>query len=776
MKITCMGGGPAGLYFAISMKLRNPDHQIEVYERNQPDDTFGWGVVFSDQTMGNLAENDPKSAEEMLSSFAHWDDIDIHIRDQVITSSGHGFCGIGRMRLLNILQDRASELGVKLIFGDETEVEDIDGRFADSDLVIVSDGINSKVRNAYPDEFQVDIDPRRNKFVWLGTSKVFDAFTFIFKETEQGWIWAHAYKFDETTSTFIIECSPETFDNFGFADMTQDETCRFGEEMFAEHLDGNELISNARHLRSHAWLSFQRVMCSKWHHKNVVLLGDAAHTAHFSIGSGTKLAFEDAIKLAQVLNDTGLQIEEALEQYQEERHLEVIKIQSAARNSTEWFENVERYLHFEPQQFAYSLLTRSQRVSHENLRLRDKDWLEGIETWFAARAAAEAGTAPSPALANQPIPPMFTPLRLRGMELMNRVVVSPMCMYSADDGTVGDLHMVHYGARAMGGPGLLYTEMTNVSRDARITPGCAGMYKDEHVTAWKRIVDFVHANSQAKMAIQLGHAGRKGSTKLIWEAMDEPLDDGNWEIIGPSPIPWAEGNQVPREMNRDDMDQVIADHVRATEMADQCGFDMLEMHSAHGYLLSTFVTPVSNQRRDEYGGSLENRLRFPLQVFGAMRAAWPDNKPMSVRISATDWVGDLGVTPEEAVEIARAFHEAGADIIDVSAGQTTPDAAPIYGRMFQTPLSDRIRNDGGFATMAVGNIFETDHVNSIIAAGRADLCCLARPHLMDPSWTLRAAAAQHYHGVPVPQQYSAGFEQLERLLERQAAELEALGA
>ncbi|MCH7630988.1 MAG: bifunctional salicylyl-CoA 5-hydroxylase/oxidoreductase, partial [Proteobacteria bacterium] len=661
---------------------------------------------------------------------------------------------------LNILQERAGELGVKLIFGDETEVEDVDGRFADADLVIVSDGINSKVRNAFPKEFQVDIDVRRNKFVWLGTHKVFDAFTFVFKETEHGWVWAHAYRFDETTSTFIMECSPETFEKSGFAEMSQEETCRFGEALFADHLDGHELMSNAKHLRSHAWLNFQRVICSKWHHKNVVLLGDAAHTAHFSIGSGTKLAFEDAIKLAEVLNDTDLAVEEALEQYQEERHLEVIKIQSAARNSTEWFENVERYIDFEPTQFAYSLLTRSQRVSHENLRLRDRDWLEGVEKWFANRAFGKAG--------NKPVPPMFTPFKLKDMELKNRIVVSPMCMYSAEDGLVNDFHFVHYGSRATGGAGLVYTEMTDISADGRISPGCAGLYNDEHVKAWKRIVDYVHGHTGAKMVIQLAHAGRKGSTKLVWEGMDEPLDDGNWPLLGPSPVPWAEANQVPHAMTRDDMDKVRDDFVAATRRAVECGFDMVELHAAHGYLLSSFITPVSNQRNDEYGGSLENRLRYPLEVFRAMRAVWPEEKPMSVRISATDWIGDKGVTAEDAAVIARAFKDAGADIIDVSAGQTTPEARPVYGRMFQTPFSDKIRNEEECATMAVGNIYEVDHVNSILMAGRADLCVLARPHLMDPYWTFRAAAELGYRDIDIPPQYSSGFDQLERNLARQA--------
>ncbi|MEE8296043.1 MAG: bifunctional salicylyl-CoA 5-hydroxylase/oxidoreductase [Sphingomonadales bacterium] len=759
MKIAIIGAGPSGLYFAISIKLKKPECEVEVFERNKPDDTFGWGVVFSDQTLGNLEANDPKSAEEIANNFSHWDDIDVHFKGEVLTSSGHGFIGIGRLRLLEILQARALELGVKIHFETEVEVSDLDGKLAGFDLIIASDGINSKIREAYPKEFEVDVDVRKNKFVWLGTHKVFEAFTFIFKETEHGLVWAHAYRFDKETSTFIVECSEKTWKAHGFDKQTQEDTSAVFQEMFADFLDGNDLLSNAKHLRGSAWLNFRRIICEQWSHKNIILLGDAAHTAHFSIGSGTKLGFEDAIKLAEVLTTSSLPLKEALSQYQEERHLEVIKIQSAARNSTEWFEHLHWYMDFEPLQFAYSLLTRSQRVSHENLRLRDKVWLEGVEKWFAGKAIGK--------ISNEAVPPMFTPFKLREMELKNRVVVSPMCMYSAKDGLVNDFHFIHLTSRAMGGAGLVYTEMTDVSSEARITPGCAGLYNDEHVKAWKRIVDFIHENTDAKMTIQLAHAGPKGSTKIGWEGYDVPLDSGNWPLVGPSPIAWDEPNQVPLEMTREDMAGIQEDFVAATKRAIDCGFDMLELHAAHGYLLSSFITPISNKRNDEYGGNLENRLRFPLEVFTAMRAVWPSAKPMSVRISASDWVDEAGITGDEAVEIARAFEDAGADIIDVSAGQTSTEANPIYGRMFQTPLSDQIRNNLKCATIAVGNIFEVDHVNSIIMAGRADLCALARPHLMDPYWTHRAAAELGYGGSEVPKQYTAGFDQLERLLERQ---------
>ena len=751
--VAVVGAGPGGLYLAISLKLRDPSLEVTVYERNRPDDTFGWGVVFSDQTLANLKANDPETAGRIEAAFVHWDDIDVHIRGETIRSGGHGFAGIGRMRLLQILQARAAELGVALRF--ETEVDD--ARALDADLVVAADGLNSRVRNAAPEVFGVDVDVRTNKYVWLGTRKAFEAFTFAFVETPHGWVWAHAYRFEPGLSTFIVECTEATWRGLGFDRMDQDETCRAAEALFAEWLDGHALMSNARHLRGSAWLNFPRVACASWRDGKVVLLGDAAHTAHFSIGSGTKLAFEDAIRLAEATTGGG-DLDAALSAYEAERRVEVLKLQSAARNSTEWFETVERYVGLEPLQFAYSLLTRSQRVSHENLRLRDPAFVARVERWFAERAGAEAG--------GRPPPPMFAPLRLRGLTLPNRVVVSPMCMYSAEDGTVGDFHLVHLGARAMGGAGLVFTEMTDVSADGRITPGCAGMYRPEHRDAWRRIVDFVHGQG-ARICLQLAHAGRKGSVERPWgPRADQPLIEDGWELIAPSPIAWDAGDQVPREMTRADMDRVRDDFVRAVGGAVEAGFDMVELHCAHGYLLSSFLTPVSNRRTDAYGGSLENRLRFPLEVFRAMRAAWPDDRPMSVRLSATDWVED-GLTAEEAVAIARAFAEAGCDLIDVSAGQTTPEARPVYGRMFQTPFSDRIRNEAGVATMAVGNIYEPDHVNGILAAGRADLCALARPHLADPNWTLRAAAELGWRGQAPPVQYRQGFAQLARNLERQ---------
>ncbi|HYW15267.1 MAG TPA: bifunctional salicylyl-CoA 5-hydroxylase/oxidoreductase [Allosphingosinicella sp.] len=759
MRIACLGGGPAGLYFAISMKLRDPAHDIDLYERNRPDDTFGWGVVFSDQTVDNLMANDPVSGALIRDEFAHWDDIEVHIHGETVRSSGHGFIGIGRKRLLNILQARAIELGVRLHFEHEAS-SDLDS-YSDYDLVIAADGANSRIRTAHEAHFGVDVQVRKNKFFWFGTEKVFDAFTFAFEETGAGWVWAHAYRFDSGLSTFIVEMAPDTWERLGFDRMDQRQAIALCERIFERYLDGNALMSNAAHLKGpEAWLQFRRILCERWSYRNLILLGDAAHTAHFSIGSGTKLALEDSIKLAQVLNRPGLSREAALGEYREERQVEVLKLQNSARNSTEWFETLERYLHFEPIQFAYSLLTRSQRVSHENLRLRDRPWLEGVERWFQSKALGVP--------VNDPAPPMFAPYRLRGLRLANRVVVSPMAMYSARDGSPNDFHLVHYGARAQGGAGLVYTEMTCVSAEGRITPGCAGLYAPEHVEAWKRIVEFVHSGTDSKICLQLGHSGPKGSTKVGWEGYDVPLEAGNWPILAASDVPWSERNQRPRPMTRADMDSVRGQFVASTLMGLEAGFDMVELHAAHGYLLSSFITPLTNRREDEYGGSLENRLRYPLEVFRAVRGAWPSDRPMSVRISANDWMGDQGVTPDEAVLIARAFAEAGADLIDVSAGQTWATSAPVYGRMFQTPFADQIRNEGRVATMAVGNIYESDHVNSILAAGRADLVALARPHLVDPMWTLRAAAAADYRGVRVPTQYLSGMAQLARNLAREA--------
>jgi anthraniloyl-CoA monooxygenase len=751
MRIACLGGGPAGLYFAIAMKRRDPDHEIVVVERNRPADTFGWGVVLSDETLANLNASDPDSAAAIQRAFVYWDDIAVFYRGTVTRSSGHGFCGIGRKRLLTILQDRARELGVTLQF--DTEVESAD-RYREYDLVVAADGANSKTRAALAHVFKPDIDVRACKYIWLGTRQRFhDAFTFIFEETEHGWIWAHAYQFDAETATFIVECSEATWRRFGFDAMSQEETLASCERVFAAHLGGHRLLANT----GLGWLNFRRVLCERWSHENLVLLGDAAATAHFSVGSGTKLAFESAIALAGYLHSEPT-LAAAFQRYEQERRTEVLRLQSAARNSTEWFEHIDRYLHLDPVQFNYSLLTRSQRISHENLRARDRIWLESAEMWFEEQATRERP--------QHSRPPMFTPFRLRGLRLKNRIVVSPMDQYRAVDGAPTDWHLVHYAERAKGGAGLVITEMTCVSPEGRISPGCTGLYAPDHEAAWKRIVDFVHAETDAKIGIQLGHSGPKGSTQLGWEDADTPLTADNWPVIGPSPVAWSPGNQVPREMTRADMDRVRDDFVQAAAMAVRAGFDLLELHCAHGYLLSAFISRLTNRRADAYGGSLENRMRFPLEIYRAVREVWPPEKPISIRISANDWVGDEGTTPEEAVRIARLLRDADVDIIDVSAGQTSTRARPVYGRMFQTPFSDRIRNESGIATMAVGNIYEADHVNSILMAGRADLCCLARPHLADPYWTLHAAAQLGYRGETWPKPYLAGRDQLHRLASR----------
>ena len=761
MRIVCLGGGPAGLYFAILMKQANPAAEITVLERNQADSTFGWGIVFSDKTMDGFRQDDPQVVAEIERNFHHWDNVDVFFKDRRIISGGHGFCGIGRLKLLQIFQARARELGVTLKF--ETEFRDPDDYAREYDLVIGADGVNSTTRTKYVEHFNPRIEVRKCRFIWLGTRMKLNAFTFAFKQTEWGWFNLHAYQFNEEWATFIVETPEETWLKAGLDQMEPDQSIAFCEDLFADMLNGAKLISNARHLRGSAvWIKFNRVLCERWFKDNIVLLGDAAHTAHFTIGSGTKLAMEDARALVNVLMSSDGDVPTRLARYQSEREIEALKLQSAARNRMTWFEHVDRYVHMEPDQFAFAVLTGSQRVGHANQKLRDPQYTDDFDRWFAARCGVNA---PPGVVA---VPPMFMPFTLRGMKLINRVVVSPMCTYSAADGLPGDFHFQHYTARGLGGAALVMTEMTCTAPEARITPGCAGIWNDAQAAAWKRIVDFVHGNSQAKMGMQIGHAGRKGSTRLAWDGIDQPLDSGNWPLIAPSALPYVAGvSQVPREMTVADMESVKADFVAATRRAASADFDLVEFHAAHGYLMSSFISPLTNQRTDEFGGSLENRCRYPLDVFRAMRAVWPAEKPMSVRISAHDWIPG-GITPDDAVEVARLFKEAGADIVHVSSGQVSKDEAPIYGRMFQVPFSDQIRNELHVPTIAVGNIFEADHVNTIIAAGRADLCALARPHLADPAWTLHAAAEQGVKDIVWPKQYQGGKVQLERNLERAA--------
>tara|TARA_A100001391_G_scaffold119169_2_gene80965 strand:+ start:24409 stop:26679 length:2271 start_codon:yes stop_codon:yes gene_type:complete len=746
------------------MKLRDPSHEVHVFERNKEGDTFGWGVVFSDQTLENLTQNDPVSASTIIDQFAHWDDIEVVVDGQSMVSGGHGFIGIGRKQLLIILQERARELGVILHF--EHEFSDDVAVYGDYDLIVAADGVNSRIRTRYEDKFDCDIQTRANKFMWLGTTQIFEAFAFIFENTEHGWIWAHAYRFDDTHSTFIVECSQETWDAFGFEHMDQDESIATCERIFANSLNGNKLITNASHLRgSAAWINFRRVLCDTWSFDNVVLLGDAAHTAHFSIGSGTKLALEDAIKLAEVLDRPGLddrvQLTSALEEYKDVRQVEVLKIQNSARNSTEWFENLDRYLGFDLPQFTYSLMTRSQRISHENLRQRDKEWLTDVENWFAKKLPMD--------LDGEAREPMFQPYRLREMTLSNRIMVAPMLTYSCDeDGLINDFHHAHYVSRGLGGAGLLMTEMVAVSAEGRATPGCPGLWNDEQVDRWARIIETVRAHGGAKMAVQLGHAGGRAACKVPSDDQpyyDVPMDDP-WPILSASAQPWSEGGTVPSELTEAEMDRILQDFVSAAKRADKAGFDMIEVQAGHGFLLSSFITPVLNHRTDEFGGSLENRMRFPLRVIKAVRDAWPEQKPIAVRISANDWMGEQGIQPDDAVEIARMLRQAGVDIVDVSSGEISPEAKPVYGRMYQAPMADQIRNQADIPTIAVGNITERDQANSILTAGRADLVAIGRPHLSDASWTARAAAEAQLKRFAVPFAYASGQAQLRQLFKR----------
>ncbi len=756
MRIACLGGGPAGLFFSILAKQAHPDWQVRVIERNRPDDTFGWGVVFSDRTMEGFRAADPEVVDQIERAFRHWDDIDVHFRGRRFTSGGHGFCGVSRRRLLDILDRRAAGLGVELCYG--VELDTPDGLAREHDLVIGADGVHSVTRTRHEAHFNPRIDVRKCRFIWLGTRKRLDAFIFAFKQTPWGWFNLHAYRFDDEWSTFIVETPEATWQAAGLDRMEPAAAIAFCADLFAELLDGHPLVSNARHLRGSAvWLRFNRVLCERWWKDNMVLIGDAAHTAHFAIGSGTKLAMEDAIALARALDQTDGDIPTRLARYQAEREVEALRLQSAARNRMTWFEDIERYVGLEPEQFVFSLLTGSQRVGRDSLRRRDPAYVDGFDRWFAAHSG----------LTPRAVPPMFTPFRVGALTLANRVAVAPMCMYSARDGLPTDFHFAHYAARGTGGAGLLFTEMTCISPDARITPGCTGLWNDDQQVAWTRIVDFVHGAGGARVALQLGHAGRKGATRLAWDGADQPLAHGAWPTIAPSPLPYTPQSQVARAMTRTDMDAVRDAFVAATRRGAQAGFDLLELHAAHGYLLSSFLSPLTNQRDDAYGGDLEHRCRFPLEVFAAMRAAWPAERPMSVRLSAHDWVPG-GLVPDDAVEIARRFKAAGVDIVHVSSGQVSRDEAPSYGRMWQVPLSDKIRNEAGVPTIAVGNIFEPDHVNTIIAAGRADLCALGRPHLVDPMWTLRAAAAQGYRDVAWPRPYGAGRVQLERDLQRAA--------
>ena len=743
MKITCVGGGPASLYFCILAKKNNPDWQITIYEQNPDRVTWGFGVVFSDETMENFKHADFETYRDITESFVHWDDIDVFHKGEKITSSGHGFAGMQRLKLLQILEARAKELGVVILH--DVVIDSIE-KYKDSDLIIAGDGVTSFIRDQNAAEFGSDVVFRPNKFVWLGSTMAFDAFTFYFNEYEGGLWRAHCYQYMPGNSTFIIETTEDTWRKAGLDNATEEDTVAYCAKVFEKELGDDKLITN-----NSVWRSFPRVKNAKYYHDNIVLLGDALHTAHFSIGSGTKLAMEDAVALYDAIHENSNDVKSALPAFQKKREPDVNALQRAAQVSMEWFEDVERYHDvMEPMQFSYQLLTRSLRINHENLRLRDDHLVATMDDWVADKAAKQTGVKRS----NETPPPIFTPYKLRGMLLENRIAVSPMCMYSAEDGLIGDWHLVHLGSRAMGGAGLIMTESTAISADGRITPGCAGMYNDNHVAAWKRVVDFVHDNSYSKIGMQISHAGRKASTRLQWEGGEQaPLSSGAWDIISASPIPYSASNPTPKEMTEADMEDVLNDFVMAAARADKAGFDMLELHCAHGYLLNTFISPKTNIRSDDYGGSFENRLRYPLKVFETIREKWPEQKPISVRISATDWIEE-GITPQDAVEIARAFKNIGCDILDVSSGQVVSEEKPEYGRLFQLPFSDRIRLEAEIPTMTVGNIQSYADANSIIASGRGDICVIARMHLFDPYWTRHAANQLNYH-LNMPNQYKS---------------------
>jgi len=765
MKVSIVGGGPGGLYFALLAQKAWPRWDITVYERNRPDDTFGFGVVFSDQTLDAFKACDVPSYEMIRRRFAYWGDVDVVYKGRTMRSGGNGFCGCSRVALLHILHDRCRELGVKLIF--EKEIKTLE-EVADSDLVVVADGINSIIREKNKDHFQPSVDLRPNKFTWLGSTRPLDAFKYFFHETPMGIVLAHCYQYEEGRSTWIIETDEGTWKNFGFDSKDEAAMLETLERVFAEELDGHRLIAN----RS-VWRNFPTITNKTWVKVSgktaAVLVGDAKATAHFSIGSGTKLAMEDAISLFDFIK-TEKTIEKALERYDTGRREEVEKTQHAANVSLAWFEHMRRYWDMDPLQFAFGVMSRSKQITWENLELRDPGFVREVRHWFAKQVKDRGFDID---LAAPPVP-MFTPFRLRGMVLENRVVVSPMDQYTAVDGVPGNWHLVHLGSRAIGGAGLVCIEMTCVSPEGRISPGCTGLWNEAQRDAFRRIADFCHANSKAKLCMQIGHSGRKGSTQLGWEKMDHPLETGNWPLVSASPIPYLEGvSQIPQELSRSGMAEIILQFRKTTRLAHEAGFDMLELHMAHGYLLASFISPLTNQRSDEYGGSIENRMRFPLAVWQACREAWPAGKPMSARISAADWAPG-GLSGEDLMALTRMLKDAGCDLIDCSTGQTVPQQRPVYGRMYQAPFADWVRNEVGIATMTVGAVTSADQVNTLLAAGKADLVALARPHLANPYLTLQASAWYQDASQFWPLQYLAGRDQAMRNASRERSELTEL--
>jgi len=746
MEVVCIGAGPASLYTAILLKKANPSASIRIYEQNKADDTFGWGVVFSDETLGGFEEADAETYHAIRREFAYWTDIDTFFPDAdgnetCVRSTGHGFCGMARKRLLQIMHARCAELGVEITF--EHPVDDVTP-YLGADLVVAGDGINSQIRTRFAEHFQPSLDWRKCKFTWLGTTLPLDAFTFIFRANEHGMFRVHSYPFQDGLSTFIIECREETWKRAGLDEATEQDTVAYMSELFADHLGGHELLIN----RS-IWRTFPTVRNKTWAHENIILLGDAAHTAHFSIGSGTKLAMEDAIALVDAFKEHGFDdVPKVLAAYEEAYRDNTERLQHAAQTSLEWFENTERYMQQSPLQFSFNLMTRSKRITYDNLALRDPDLVDALTAWFARSNGLTWAEN------RLPPPPALVPYSVRELTLRNRIAVSAMCQYSAVDGVPHDWHFVHYGSFATGGAGLVMTEMTCVSAEGRITHGCAGLYNDEQEAGWSRIVGWMKQNGAGAVGLQLGHAGRKGSCTLPWEG-DRPLkDDRAWQTLAPSAVPFRAGETAPRAMTRDDMDRVRDEHVASVERALRVGFDVIELHLAHGYLLSSFISPLANQREDDYGGSLENRMRYPLEVLRAVRAAMPAGMPCFARISASDWLDDEGgLTAKDAVEVSRMLHAEGADVIDVSSAYVTPESEPVYGRMYQVPFADRIRHATGIPVMAVGGIQGMDHANTIVGAGRADLCAIARAHLLNPHLTLEGIARYRDGTQPFPQQY-----------------------
>ena len=731
------------------MKKRNPAHDITIIERGNRDSTWGFGVVFSDETLKGLMEADAQSYKRIVEQFAYWDGIDTTIHGKTVKSRGHGFCGMSRLKLLNILHDRCDELGVKIKFNtDVTDVDQLDPQ--GHDLVVAGDGITSLLRETYKDAFGTTMDWRQNKFCWLATTRPLSDFEFIFRRNEHGWWWVHAYRYEEGTTTWIVETSEATWRAAGMENASEAETKAYCEAVFRDDLDGHPLITN----RS-VWRTFPVVRNERLYHRNIVLMGDAVRSAHFSIGSGTKLAMEDAIALSGYFADHDDDVAAALEKYQTIRKDDADRLQRTAVVSLSWFEHIDRYAETQSaEQFTFNMMCRAKRVTYDNLRLRDPDFIAGIDRWFAGFVREDTGFDDIDTAA--PVVPVFQPYRIGTMRVENRFQLSAMCQYCAEDGLPTDWHLMHYGERAVGGAGLLNTEMICIAPEARITPGCAGLWSDEQVRAWRRIVDFVHANSRAKICAQIGHAGRKGATCVPWDGgIDEPLQDGAWEIVAPSPLPYLEQSDVPRAMTPADMDKVTADFVATARNADSAGFDMLELHLAHGYLLSSFISPVTNRRDDDFGGDIDGRMRFPLRVVGEVRAAWPADKPLSVRISATDWVED-GLTDADRLAAARLLADAGVDIINVSTGQVTKDEDPIYGRMFQAPFADEIRNELGIPTIVAGNITTADQANTLVAAGRTDIVAFGRQIMNQPHFVLMAAAHYGHERQHWPPQYASG--------------------